>query len=252
MRATLPFILSLTLMAGCASASEPPAPASPQAVSPTQPASPRPPSGTPASGTPLSATPTAGGTVTGRNTGTPAAGTTVISGPLAPNNLQAAWTARGLTVGSGERPIAAGFSVQPTSVRLTRGSDATELIVFIYPHQAALEQDWVVGAAVPAPKEGKSAGSFTSAWWNQNVVVVVRTRSPATADARDAFLALGNVAAIVPTGSPSPAASGTAPSGSASAGTPTTGTPTATAAARTPTATAARPTAIPTTSTPRY
>lgn len=252
MRATFPFILSLTLLAGCGSASEPPAPASPPAVNPTPPASPRPPSATPPSGTPSAATPAASATAIGaRTTGTPAAATTPTLGPLALNEVQAAWTARGLTVATGESPNATGFSVTPNPVKLTKGPDATELLVFTYPSQGALDQDWVVGAAMPAPKEGKSAGSFTSAWWNQNVVVVVRARSAATDEARDAFLALGNVAAVMPAGSPSPAASGTVPAGSPVAGTPPAGSPSPTPAARTPTATATRPAVIPTTSTPR-
>ena len=140
-----------------------------------------------------------------------------------------------------------GFAASPISVRVARGEDVSTLLVFSYSNQRALEADWEVGAGTPAPRPGKNPGAYQAVWWNQNAMVLLRTRGFVSAgEAREAFLALGPEVSPVgpPVGTGSPAAAGSTPRPGVTAGAITaTSTP-----ARAPTE---RPTAFPTLAPPR-
>ena len=123
--------------------------------------------------------------------GTPLPGSGGATFSLA--GLQKAWGAKGMQVTIGERNGGfSGFGAPALDVRLTRDKDTMDLSVLIYAGRDEPAKDWesVVGKA-PVPKAGRSLPNHVSAWWNENVVVVVRARSGAiSADAQDAFLAL--------------------------------------------------------------
>jgi dipeptidyl aminopeptidase/acylaminoacyl peptidase len=68
-----------------------------------------------------------------------------------------------------------------------------ELSVLVYEDLQVITEDWelTVGES-PMPKEGRAVPDHTSIWWNENIVVVVRSSVGAlSSDALDAFLALG-------------------------------------------------------------
>ena len=78
-----------------------------------------------------------------------------------------------------------------------------ELSLLVYEDSEVVKEDWelAVGQS-PAPKEGRAVPDHISTWWNENVVVVVRSSVGAIgSDALDAFLALGE-----PPASPTPSA----------------------------------------------
>lgn len=123
--------------------------------------------------------------------GTPLPGSGGATFSLA--SLQKAWGAKGMQVAVGERNGGfSGFGAPALDVRLTRDKDAMDLSVLIYAGREEPAKDWesVVGKA-PVPKAGRRLPDHVSAWWNENVIVVIRARSGAiSADAQDAFLAL--------------------------------------------------------------
>lgn len=174
-------------------------------------------------------------------------------GPVSVTDIEQAWIARGMTVSADEAGPFSGLGTAPRPLKVTRGTDTSAVTVFSYPNQRALEEDWNVGAGAPTPKAGKNAGSFVAAWWNQNTIVVLRTRGDTTDDdARDAFLALGP--AVSPVG-PVPLATtlatvisgGTRPD----AGPVATSTPRPAGPTSTPVPTATRPAPGPTLAPPR-
>ena len=125
----------------------------------------------------------------GSGTPLPGSGGATFSLP----SLQKAWGAKGMqvTVG-GQNTGFGGFGAPAADVRLSRDKDTMDLSVLIYAGRDEPAKDWesVVGKA-PVPKTGRRLPDHVSAWWNENVVVVVRARSGAiSADAQDAFLAL--------------------------------------------------------------
>lgn len=185
MRAAV-LLLAGTLLVGCTDLSRPPAP-TPTQPAPAQPTATRPPAGATAV-QPGVWTPVAPVARPVQVTPTIAAFT---GGPISINDVQGAWSARGLTVSSEQAGPVSGFTVTPSALRVAKGSDASSLLVFTYQNQRALEEDWNV-SGTPAPKPGKNAGTYNAVWWNQNLMVLVRARGDTSDDdARDAFLALG-------------------------------------------------------------
>jgi len=108
-------------------------------------------------------------------------------------SLQKAWGAKAMqvTVG-GQNTGFGGFGAPAVDVRLSRDKDTMDLSLLIYSSREEPAKDWEsVPGKAPVPKAGRSLPNHVSAWWNENVVVVVRARSGAiSADAQDAFLAL--------------------------------------------------------------
>ena len=96
-----------------------------------------------------------------------------------------------VTVG-GQNTGFGGFGAPAVDVRLTRDKDTMELSVLIYAGREDPPKDWEsIPGKAPVPKAGRRLPDHVSAWWNENVVVVIRARSGAiSADAQDAFLAL--------------------------------------------------------------
>lgn len=240
MRAAV-LLLSAALIIGCTEISRPPAPPPTQAT-PVQPTATRPPVGqTPGPIIPTPQTPAV--TVVAVSPTAPPSG-----GPVSLNDVQTAWAARGLAVTRVEQGTpATGFTVAPSSLAVAKGSDSSTLLVFTYPNQRALEEDWNV-SGTPAPKPGKSAGTYNAVWWNQNVMVVLRTRGDTSDDeARDAFLALGP--AVSPVGPPIPLA--TTIAATATVATAAATAPAPAVATSTPVPTATRPAPGPTLAPPR-
>lgn len=213
------------LTVGCGGGNQPQPPAavtvSPAAGAPTIAITP--PAGTPILGptrqvtnTPVPASPTPGGSATPAGTpGTPGPTPNTAGRSITADDVQQAWRARGITLANQDATGAAsGFSVPPSSVRLTKGNDTINLVVFIYPSQSAAAEDWNLSAST-SPKAGKNPGQSAAVWWNENVVVVLRERvGGITDDARDAILTLGGPAGA---GQPAAAASpGSSPAGTAS------------------------------------
>lgn len=228
--------LAALLLVACGGPSSTPQPAETAPVAP--PAAPPAATGGPAS------SPTAART-TGSPTGSPTAGATGTASPstgtgaLALNDVRQAWTARGQGVNSDQGPSATGFGVTPSFLAVAKGADTTALAVFVYGSQSALEQDWLFGGSFPTPKEGKNPGSFQAAWWNQNVLVLVRSRGANADEVREAFLGLGPGVAAVATATVGPgsvpATPGPAGATPATTSAPATATPTRVAAPATST-----------------
>lgn len=138
--------------------------------------------------------PTMGASPTPAATATPEPVPNVAGSPYDLDEVQTAWTARGIGAAADTAPAGfSGFAVGPAPVRLTRAGESLELAVLVYGDPAAARQDWNLpaGGARPSPREGRSIPSHISIWWNQNTVVVVLSGSPALArDALEAFLDL--------------------------------------------------------------
>lgn len=196
-------VLSAGLMVACGDVAGTPAGGTVLPTTATQP------SGTPAAGqaTPAPGSGSPGPTPTrAASSPTPSAPASSQTGSLSINDLRQAWTARGLAVSTGPDVSVTGFGLTPTSLRVARGTDASDVLVFAYASEAALAQDWTTAAGGPTPKVGKNPGTSLSAWWNRNVVVVLRSRGIASHDdARDAFLTLGVAASPTALSTPSTA-----------------------------------------------
>ena len=112
---------------------------------------------------------------------------------LALENLQGAWSAAGYTItDEGQSAGFTGFSVQPREVKLARGTDEQELSVFIYPDSSGVKQEWdVTDLYAIAPAGNRVAPARRAVWWNENTIVVVRTRTEiGSTPALQAFLDL--------------------------------------------------------------
>ena len=108
-------------------------------------------------------------------------------------DLQGAWEAKGITVTLGDRSAGfAGLGETARDVRLTRDSDSMDLSVLVYRDGEAASEDWeLTPGEAPLPRAGRDLPDHTSTWWNQNVIVMVRSHFGAIgADALDAFLGL--------------------------------------------------------------
>ncbi len=109
--------------------------------------------------------------------------------PFSFSNVEAAWRAKGITANLGAaNPSFSGFKVAPLDVSLTGGTSA-ELSVFFYPASGAPSEDWDLAAGSrPSPKPGRTLPGHVTIWFNQNVVVVVRSAASDTAPAFSAFI----------------------------------------------------------------
>jgi hypothetical protein len=117
----------------------------------------------------------------------------VNGSPFSLSTLEKAWQGKGLTLFSaGGAGGFRGTAVTPAAVRAEKGSEDASLAVLVYPNSQAIKQDWNLSAgAAPSPAEGRSIPAHESVWWNQNVVVVLISGSPAVGnEAKDAFLGL--------------------------------------------------------------
>ncbi len=133
---------------------------------------------------------------------TPTVGTT--GSPFSFGDLPEAFEARGIAVELGDPNAGfSGFGTTALDLRLVRGEDSMELSLLVYEDSEVVKEDWelAVGQS-PAPKEGRAVPDHISTWWNENIVVVVRSSVGAIGSgALDAFLALGE-----PPASPAPSA----------------------------------------------
>ncbi len=151
-------------------------------------------------------TPTILATPTPRLTPTPAPTPTVgTSGsPFSFVDLQEAFEARGIAVELGDPSAGfSGFAATAFDTSVVRGEDSMELSILVYEDIEVIKEDWelTVGES-PMPKDGRAAPDHVSIWWNENIVIVVRSSVGAISnDALDAFLALGE-----PPASPTPSA----------------------------------------------
>lgn len=107
-------------------------------------------------------------------------------------DLQRAWTARGYSVTLGGQSSGfTGFSAAPRDVRLAKASSMLELSVLRYGSREALMAEWNVSRPQEVvPVGNRSLPARLSLWWNENVIVVVRTRTGSSSDALEAFLGL--------------------------------------------------------------
>jgi hypothetical protein len=152
------------------------------------------PTGTPAAIPSPSPTPTAAPTASP----TPAPATIPSGVPFSFDDFRTAWETWGMTVTLGAPNVAfKGFATPAFDARLARGSDSLDLSILVYTDRQAIREDWLLTVGMsPVPKEGRVLPDYISAWWNENVAVVVRaTVGDMASDALDAFLSLGGPAA---------------------------------------------------------
>lgn len=114
--------------------------------------------------------------------------------PFTLGRVLGAWEENGLaTTSQGTSEGFGGFAIAASDVRLERDGASLDVAVFVYSGPGAVDSDWnLTPGERPVPKGGRSLPVHTSVWWNQNVVVVVRTGSgDVSSDAFDAFLDMG-------------------------------------------------------------
>jgi len=114
--------------------------------------------------------------------------------PYSLSDLRRAWEAKGMTVemGGGSSGFA-GFKTAPVEVTLRRGGASSALSVFVYKTREAALAEWELApGSRPAAKGSKTIPAYVSAWWNANVVVILRTDPGGLGpDALDGLLNLG-------------------------------------------------------------
>jgi hypothetical protein len=126
-------------------------------------------------------------------TATPVGSEATAGAPYSLVSLQRAWEAAGLGVTlQGRSAGFRDFGATTFDVRVARGSDSMDLSILVYEDREAALEDWkLTPGEAPAPVEGRSLPDHISNWWNQNVVVVVRSsEGDIASDALDAFLSL--------------------------------------------------------------
>ncbi|HSP55139.1 MAG TPA: hypothetical protein VLS25_06075, partial [Dehalococcoidia bacterium] len=137
---------------------------------------------------------TGGGSVT--PTGEPGAtGAVSTSGsPYTLSGLVSGWKAKGLEVKTGGAAQGfTGFKTAPVDVTMTRAGSTATAAVFVYKSPDAALEEWdLTPGSRPAAKGDRTVPSLVSAWWNANLVVVLRTDPAGLGpDALDALLNLG-------------------------------------------------------------
>jgi hypothetical protein len=114
--------------------------------------------------------------------------------PYSLSGLQSAWEGKGFTVkpGAGGEGYS-GFKTVPVDVTLTKGTSAATASVFVYKSREAALAEWdLVPGSRPSPKGNRTLSANVSAWWNANVVVVLRTDPAGLGpEALEGLLALG-------------------------------------------------------------
>ncbi len=147
-----------------------------------------------------SATPLGTGVATGGGTATattePAeTGTLSTSGdPYSLSALVTAWKGKGMEVKTGGASQGfTGFKTAPSDVTMTRGGSTSTADVFVYKTREAALAEWdLVPGSRPEPKGDRTVPTHVSAWWNANMVVVLRTDPGGLGpDALDGLLNLG-------------------------------------------------------------
>ncbi len=143
------------------------------------------------------ATPTPLATSTPTPTVAPTASpTTAAEGdPYSLAGLEREWEGRGITVTLGDPSTGlGGFGGTATDGRLTKGNDTMDVSILVYGSSEAGSEDWeLVPGEAPTAKPGRNLPEHVSIWWNENVVVVVISRTgDIGADALAGFLDLGS------------------------------------------------------------
>ncbi len=140
------------------------------------------------------------GVATGGGSATPtgeagATGAVSTSGsPYTLSGLVSAWKAKGLEVKTGGAAQGfKGFKATPVDVTMTRAGSTATAAVFVYKSPDAALEEWdLTPGNRPAAKGDRTVPSLVSAWWNANLVVVLRTDPAGLGrDALDALLNLG-------------------------------------------------------------
>jgi hypothetical protein len=123
------------------------------------------------------------------------AGSPSTSGdPYTLSMLLNAWEGKGLAVKAGEASEGfTGFKTVPVDVSMSRGGSTSTASVFVYKSRDAALAEWdLVPGSRPAPKGDRELPAHVSAWWNANLVVILRTDPEGLGpDALDALINLG-------------------------------------------------------------
>jgi hypothetical protein len=97
-----------------------------------------------------------------------------------------------------------GFAATAFDTSVVRGEDSMELSLLVYEDRESVKEDWelTIGQS-PVSKDGRAVPDHVSTWWNENIVVLVRSGAIGS-DALDAFLSLGEPpASSTPSATPS-------------------------------------------------
>jgi len=145
------------------------------------------------SGATATATSVATTTITATATAPSTPSPTITGSPFSFAALKNAWESRGIAVAVGGP--SAGFSGLAASafdVGLTKGPDALELSILIYGDPEAVTADWdLTPGQAPVLKAGRTLPDHVRIWWNQNIILLVRSASgDLSPEALDAFFAL--------------------------------------------------------------
>jgi hypothetical protein len=136
-------------------------------------------------------------------TATAGPGASAAGGPFSLADLQTSCEAEGMTVTGGDSSSGfSGFRTTAHDVRVVRGGDSVDLSILVYEDAASIEDDWelTIGES-PVAREGRTVPDHISAWWNENVIAVVRSSvGDIRSDVLDCFLAMdGAPASLEPT-----------------------------------------------------
>jgi hypothetical protein len=122
-------------------------------------------------------------------------GTVSTSGdPYSLSALVSAWKGKGMEVKTGGASLGfTGFKTAPSDVTMMRGGATSTGAVFVYKTRESALEEWdLVPGNRPQPKGSRTVPTHVSAWWNANVVVVLRTDPGGLGpDALDGLLNLG-------------------------------------------------------------
>lgn len=125
----------------------------------------------------------------------PTAGSPSVTGsPYSLSDVVSAWKAKGMTVQTGSASAGfTGFKTVPLDVTMSRDGATATSSVFVYDTADEAQAEWgLVPGSRPAPKGDRAIPSHVSAWWNANVVVVLRTDSGGLGpDAFDGLINMG-------------------------------------------------------------
>lgn len=137
---------------------------------------------------------TGGGSATATLEPTTPGSVSTSGDPYSLSALASAWKAKGMEVKTGGANQGfSGFKTAPSEVTMTRGGSTSTAAVFVYSTRDAALAEWdLVPGSRPAPKGNRTVPTHVSAWWNANVVVVLRTDPGGLGpDALDGLLNLG-------------------------------------------------------------
>ena len=115
-----------------------------------------------------------------------------IGSPFTLESAQAIWGGAGISMEATLSDDLDDFSALAYDLELSRGVDFLMISALVYEDREGVADDWlVVPGQQPQAREGRSLPEHGSIWYNQNIVLVIRSGSATLrSDAFDSFISL--------------------------------------------------------------